>query len=99
MLGSRTVVFELKFDTPADEYHYEVERYKSYLVLIPKAIEVRRPSQGAIKLAQTYVDKGKFFAEKAEESAQAGRYAEAIVIVKDATKEVRRGLMILGVSM
>ncbi len=99
MLGSRTVVFELKFDTPADEYRYEVERYKSYLVLIPKAIEVRKPSQGAIKLAQTYVDKGKFFAEKAEESAQAGRYAEAIVIVKDATKEVRRGLMILGVSM
>ncbi len=99
MLGSRTIVFELKFDTPADEYRYEVDRYHSYRVLIPKAIELRKPSKGAIKLAQTYVDKGRFFAEKAEESAQAGRYEEAIVIVKDATKEVRRGLMILGVSM
>lgn len=99
MLGSKTVVFELKFDTPADEYKYEVSRYESYLELIPTAIEVRKPSEGAIKLANNYVDKSKFYAGKAEESFKAKRYDEAIVIIKDATREVRRGLMLLGVTM
>lgn len=99
MLGSQTLVYELNFETPADEYKYEVDRYKSYLELIPVAIEAKKPSEGAIKLADTYVNKGKFFHEKSKESAAAGRWEEAIVVIKDATLEVRRGLRLLGVSM
>jgi tetratricopeptide (TPR) repeat protein len=99
MLGSRTVVFELKFDTPKDEYIYERKRYKSYLELIPTALEARKPSQKRIARADKFVDKAKFYAGKAEESLEAGRYEEAIVIIKDATSQVRIALMALGVSM
>lgn len=99
MLGSQTLVYELKFDTPEDEYKYEVNRYKSYEELIPVAIEVKKPSDGAVKLMQTYADKAKFFLEKSKESAKAGRWDEALVVIRDATSEVRRGLMVLGVSM
>jgi len=99
MLSSQTLVYELNFETPADEYEYEVKVYESYLELIPVAIEAKKPSQGAIKLSETYVNKGKFFHEKSKESAAAGRWEEAIVVIKDATTETRRGLRLLGVSM
>ncbi len=99
MLGSKTLVYEVKFDTPKEEYEYEVKRYQSYAELIPVALEVKKPRPGAIKLMERYKEKGEFFAEKSKESAAAGRWEEAIVVIKDATKEVRRGLMLLGVSM
>ncbi len=99
MLGSRTLVYELKFATKEDEYNYEVKRYFSYEELVPVAIEVKKPSESAIKLANTYIDKGKFFMEKSKESAAAGRWDEALVVIRDATIEVRRGLRMLGVSM
>lgn len=99
MLGSRTLVYELKFDKPKDEFDYEVKRYESYLELIPVALEVKKPKKTSIDLMQRYVDKGKFFHDKAHESAKGAKWKEAIVVIKDATKEVRRGLMLLGVSM
>ena len=99
MIGSRTVVFELKFDTPKDEYEYEKKRYFSYIELIPTAIEMRKPPKDRIEGAQQFVDKAKFFAEKSEESLAAGRVDEAIVIIKDATAQLRVALMRLGVSM
>ena len=99
MLNSQTIVYDLNFETPADEYAYEVKQYESYLELIPVAIEVKKPRQGSIKLMETYVNKGKFFREKADEAAKAERWEEAMVVIKDATIEVRRGLRLLGVSM
>lgn len=100
MYGSqRTVVYDLDFETPAEEYNYEVKRYLSYEELIPVAIEVKKPKQSSIKLMQTYLDKGRFFRKKADESAKAERWEEALVIIRDATIEVRRGLRLLGVSM
>ena len=99
MLGSQTIVYELKFDTPKDEFDYEVKRYHSYLELIPVAIDVKKPKPGSIKLMEMFKKKGAFFEGKSQESAKAGRWDEALVVIKDATKEVRRGLMSLGVTM
>jgi len=99
MLSSQTLVYELTFDTPKDEYDYEFARFKSYDELIPVAIDVRKPNEQAISLMQSYVNKAHFYRDKAAESAAATRFEEAIAIMRDATAEVRRGLMALGVSM
>ncbi|MDH3325568.1 MAG: hypothetical protein OEM38_02485 [Gammaproteobacteria bacterium] len=99
MLNSQTIVYDLNFATPDEEYAYEVTQYEGYLELIPVAIEVKKPRAGSIKLMETYVGKGKFFREKADEAAKAGRWEEAMVVIRDATIEVRRGLRLLGVSM
>jgi len=99
MLGSQTIVYEVVFDSPEEEYQYEVNRFNSYEELVPVAIEVKKPRPSAIKLMETYVKKGHFFKEKAEEAAKLGDYKKGIVIILDATKEVRRGLMLLGVTM
>jgi len=99
MLNSTTIVYDLNFETPADEYAYEVKKYEGYLELIPVAIEVKKPRQSSIQLMETYVKKGAFYKEKADEAAQAERWEEAMVVIRDATIEVRRGLRLLGVSM
>jgi len=99
MLSSQTIVYEVVFDTPEEEYQYEVKRFNSYEELVPVAIEVKKPRPSAIKLMETYVKKGHFFKEKADEAAKSGDYKKGIIIILDATKEVRRGLMLLGVTM
>ncbi len=99
MLGSQTIVYEVVFDSPDEEYQYEVKRFNSYDELVPVAIEVKKPRPSAIKLMEIYVKKGHFFKGKAEEAANSGDYKKAIIIILDATKEVRRGLMLLGVTM
>ena len=99
MLNAQTIVYDLNFKTPADEFAYEVNRYKGYAELVPVAIEVKKPGPAKIKYAKTFEDKAEFFKGKAHESAEAGRWEEAIVIIQDATMEMRRGLRILGVSM
>lgn len=99
MLNEQTIVYDLNFKTPADEFAYEVNRYKGYAELVPVAIEVKKPGPAKIKYAKTFQDKAEFFRGKAHESAEAGRWEEALVIIRDATIEMRRGLRILGVSM
>lgn len=99
MLNAQTIVYDLNFKTPDEEFKYEVNRFKGYAELIPVAIEVKKPSAGSIKYAKTFQDKAEFFKAKAHESAAAGRWDEALVVIRDATMEVRRGLRILGVSM
>ena len=99
MLNETTIVYDLNFKTPADEFAYEVTRYKGYEELIPVAIEVKKPDPAKIKYSKTFTDKAEFFRGKAVEAAEAGRWEEALVVIKDATIEVRRGLRILGVSM
>ena len=99
MLNQQTLVYELKFDTPKDEFEYEVKRYKSYEELIPVALEVKKPKPGSIKLMEMFKKKATFFAEKAQESADKDNYPEALVIIKNATKEIRRGLMSLEMMM
>lgn len=99
MLNEQTIVYDLNFKTPADEFKYEVNRYKGYAELIPVAIEVKKPSEGSIKYMEGYRKKAEFFKEKAHEAAEAERWEEAIVVIKDATIEIRRGLRVLGVSM
>ncbi len=99
MLNAQTIVYDLNFKTPGEEFKYEVNRYKGYAELIPVAIEVKKPSAGSIKYAKTFQEKSEFYKAKAEEAADAERWEEALVVIKDATLEVRRALRVLGVSM
>lgn len=99
MLNEQTITYDLNFKTPSDEFNYEVTRYKGYAELIPVAIDVKKPGPAKIKYSKTFTKKAEFYKGKAHESAEAGRWEEALVIIKDATMEIRRGLRILGVSM
>ncbi len=99
MLHKRTVVYDKNFETPEEEYDYELARFESYLELIPVAVEQRRPGKGAMMLIERYRDKGVSLREQAKERAANGDYKNAILMLQAATDNVRRGLRMAGVSM
>jgi len=98
MLNSQTIVYDLNFATPKDEYEYELKRYGGYEELIPIAVEQKRPNEGMKKLMETYVKKGQGMRDTAVATAKAGDYPRAIAMMQDATEEIRRALRMLGVS-
>ncbi len=98
ILDSKTIVYDLKFDTPADEYDYELMRFSGYEELIPVAIEAKKPAPGAIKLMESFLSKARSRRDEAVAKAEAGDYPMAIAMLLQATKTVRRALRMVGVS-
>ena len=98
MLNAQTIVYDLNFETPADEYEYERKRFIGYEELIPIAIEEKKPTEAVVKLMDTYVVKGRARKSEAEGKAKAGSYPEAIGLMSSGTEEIRRALRLAGVS-
>ena len=98
MLDSKTIVYDLKFESPKEEYEYELKRFGGYEELIPIAVEAKKPAEGAKKLMETYLAKGQKLRNAAIKKAAAGDYPTGIAMLLDATKEVRRALRMVGVS-
>ena len=97
MLESQTIVYDLKFDTPQEEYEYELKRFGGYEELVPIAIEAKKPTEGAIKLMNNYLEKARKMRDEAQKKADAGDYPIAIRMMLDATKTVRLALRMVGV--
>lgn len=98
MLDDSTVVYELKFDTPKDEYEYELERYKSYAELVPIAkqeLNVNAAQSGMVdelvQKAEQIIDQGKALAAK-------GDFTTAIQAAQGATENIKRALVGIGVK-
>lgn len=97
MLESQTIVYDLNFETPQEEYEYELKRFGGYEELIPVAIEAKKPAPGAIKLMNNFLDKAQKLRDDAKQKAAAGDYPTAIKVMQDATVTVRRALRMVGV--
>ncbi len=99
MLHTRTLVHELKLDTPKAEYDYELQRYRGYAELIPVAIEVKIPSPEIQALMKELAEKAQAIADQAQRKANNGEYPTAIGMLLEATDEVREALWKAGVTM
>lgn len=99
MMHKQELVYELKLDTPQDEYKYEHDQYLGYAELIPVAIENKQPGKGQMLLVSRHEEKARQMADEADKKAQAGEYPVAIRMIKDATEEVRKALKIMGVPL
>lgn len=98
MLDSKTLVYDLNFETAADEYAYELKRFTGYEELIPIAIEAKKPAAGAVKLMESFLTKARKRRDEAQAKAEAGDYPSAIGMMLQATKTVRRALRMVGVA-
>lgn len=98
MLDSKTIVYDLNFETAADEYDYELKRFTGYEELIPVAIEAKKPAAGAVKLMESFLAKARKRRDEAQSKAEAGDYPMAISMMLQATKTVRRALRMVGVA-
>ena len=98
MLNNQTIVYDLKFESAEEEYEYELKQFEGYHELIPIAVEQKKPAEGAKKLMESFVEKGTKLRDQAIQKAKEGDFPTAIAMLQDATKDVRRGLRMIGVS-
>ena len=98
MLDSQTVTYTLDIESPEGEYNYEYDRYLGYAELIPVAIEEKKPSEGEMMLVNGFVTKADAMRAKGEAMAQQESYPEAIRLMQEGTKMVRKALRMLGVK-
>ncbi len=98
MLHAQTVTYDKKFETPQEEYEYELARYENYEELIPLAIEQKQPSQRALELIDSFVQKAAKIREEGKGVAAKGDYKMAIMAVQAATSNLQRALRMAGVN-
>ena len=98
MLHAQTVTYDKTFETPKEEYEYELARYENYEELIPLAIEQKQPSQRALELVDSFVQKAGKIRDEGKDIAAKGDYKMAIMAVQAATSNLRRALRMVGVN-
>lgn len=97
MLTSETLVYSLKFDTPAEEFQYELARNRSYEELIPIALAQLNTKPETATLAERYVQQSRDLRDAAQKQAGSGDYPAALKNIQDATSHLQRSLRIAGV--
>ena len=98
MLHAQTITYDKSFDTPKEEYEYELSRAESYEELVPIAIEQKKPSQRALGLIDGFVAKGVRIKSEGKDVAAKGDYKMAIMAMQAATSNFQRALRIAGVN-
>lgn len=97
MLMAETIVYDQKFDTPAEEFQFELARSRSYEELVPLALAQFAPGKETVQLSERYMQQGRELRETAQKQAAGGDYESAIKTILDATGHLQRSLRTAGV--
>lgn len=97
MLTAETIVYDLKFDSPAEEFRHELARNRSYEDLIPLALVQLNTTRETATLAERYVQQSRDLRDAAQKQASDGAYHTAVKTIQNATSHLQRSLRIAGV--
>lgn len=97
--NNETVVYTVEFQTPADEFRYENERYREYQVLGQKVLDNGDIAQSRKKLFEQLRRKSEQLSEEAVALAGQGNYPAAIGRMEDAVNKMVQGLRMLGIPL
>jgi len=98
MLHAQTVVYDTKFETPKEEYEYELARVENYEELVPLAIEQKQPAQRTLEMVDEYVKKAAQIKSEGQSIAAKGDYKMAIMAMEAATSNLQQALRLVGVN-
>lgn len=93
MRSGDTLVRSLNFATPQEEYHYELDRNDTHLMLV----QVLLKDKGGLPASQQYVENARGLRSQAEATAGRGDHAAAIRLLEDSTRELVRAIRGAGV--
>lgn len=99
LMDAVTTTYEAKFNTPAEEFDYEMARYRSYEELIPIAHAELKPNEGSIKMSDRFVQESRTARDAAKQQAAGGDHKTAIVTLQGATKRLQSALRTLGLMV
>jgi len=89
-----TLVRSLNFANKEEEYHYEIDRNNTHLMLIKVLVDEKKAGGDMI---QGYLSKGQELRIKADEAASRKAYDEAVKLLEQATAELVRAIRNAGI--
>ena len=95
-LTPEPLIYDLKFDTPEEQFRHELAVCQAYEELIPIALEQLRASPASTALAQHELEQGRLLRINAQRHASGGAHAGAIAGILEATTRLQRALRALG---
>jgi len=98
LLASTAFVYDHQFNTPAEEFEYEMARYHSYEELMPIARKQFKPDENTLKLTGRFVQDALKAHGGAEKQAAGGNHTAAIKTLQEATKLLQTALSTLGLD-
>lgn len=99
LLGSATIRYATKFESPADEYAWELERNRSYRELVPVALAELKPRREAVTLVERYVATNRTHLADAERLAGSSQFGPAIDALRSGTTFLQAALAAAGLVM
>lgn len=96
VLGSTTIDYAMKFDSPAEEFAFELERNRSYVDLIPIAIAEYKPKEEARQTIDVLVKQSREAVDQARAYADKKDYQKALESVRSATEYLMNALGVAG---
>jgi hypothetical protein len=97
--AGETVTIELRFDTPADEYAYELKRYRSHQLLVEMTLDERRPDAAVRSAMDQHTQQAEALNKSAADRAAAGDHRAAIKALEQATQLLVRALQAAGMPV
>lgn len=97
MRNGTTLVRSLHFETPKEEYEYELDRNQSHTLLTSILLQKKPLSENAKKRFDKDMKQAKALRKQAEELAAKGDYEAAIKTLEESTKHIVRAIRAAGV--
>lgn len=98
-LHQKTLVYALKFNSPEEEYAYEVERNRSHMMLIKLLLARESLPTGSREYILSMVDQSEKRRLEAQSLAAHGETDKAIAMMEDATKSLVQALRSGGMAI
>ena len=97
--NNETVVYSVEFQTPADEFRYEQERYREYTTLGQKLLDSGELEASRVLMFEQLKQAGERLHREALSLSGAGDYPGAISRMEMAVTKLVQGLRLLGVTL
>lgn len=97
MRSGETLVRTLKFDSPRDEYNYELDRNKTHVMLVSLLLGEKPASEKSQKKIDDLMTQAKELKQEAETLAQQSSYTKAITKLEASTKIIIRAIRSAGI--
>ena len=97
MRDGTTLVRSLHFDSPKEEYEYELGRNQSHTLLTSILLQKKPLSENAKQRFDKDMEQAKALRQQAEEQAAGGDYEAAIKTLEESTRHIVRAIRAAGV--
>ncbi|MEW6312919.1 MAG: hypothetical protein AB1513_02550 [Pseudomonadota bacterium] len=99
LMATKTITYEMVFDSPKAEFEYELKRNQSYEELVPMALANFRPPDEVVKRVEEFLGKGQELRTTAKKQAAAGDYQAALESLQTSTGFMQTAVEQAGAMM